>query len=58
MGKLAEADIVQQFTRAIVEAVEHGLGAPEIEGTAVLALERDANVFQRGEMRKYRRDLE
>src|SRR6478672_4949816 len=57
IGKLAEADIVQQFTRAIVEAVEHGLGAPEIEGTAVLALKRDADVFQRGEMRKYRRDL-
>lgn len=58
IGKLAEADIVQQLARAIVEAVEHGFGAPEIERAAVLALKRNTNVFERSEMRKHRRDLE
>ena len=31
IGKLAQADVVQQFMGAAVEAVEHALGAPEIE---------------------------
>ena len=43
---------------AAVEAVEHGLGTPEIEGMAVLALQRDPDIFQRGQMRKHRRNLE
>ncbi len=57
IGKFAEADIVQQLLRAMVEVVEHGLGAPEIKGAAVLALKRNTNVFRRGHVRKYRRDL-
>jgi len=47
VGKFAQADIVQQFERAAVETVEHGLGAPEIERRAVLALQRDAYVLER-----------
>src|SRR5665213_811936 len=39
-GKLAQADIVEQFMGAVVEAVEHGLGTPEIERATVLALQR------------------
>ena len=54
VGELAEADIVEQFMGAVVEAVEHRRGAPEIEGVAVLALQRDPDVFERGEVRKHR----
>src|SRR5260370_28968914 len=43
---------------AVVEAVDHALGAPEVEGPAVLALQRDTDIFERGQMRKYRRNLE
>ena len=43
---------------AAVEAVEHRFGAPEIEGMPVLTLQRDPDIFQRGQMRKHRRNLE
>ena len=56
-GEFVQAHIVQQFQRAAVEAVEHRLGAPEIEGVAMLALQRDPHVFQRSEMREDCRDL-
>ncbi|MFZ0813618.1 MAG: hypothetical protein WAM83_23695, partial [Bradyrhizobium sp.] len=36
LGELAQADIVEQFQCAGVEAVEHGLGTPEIKGLPVL----------------------
>src|SRR5690348_13386472 len=58
IGKLAEADIVQKLERAVIEAVQHRLGAPEIEGGAVLALQRHAHILQRGKVREHRRDLE
>ena len=44
--------------RAIVETVQHRFGTPEIEGRAVLALQRDPHVFQRREVREHRRNLE
>lgn len=40
-GELAEADIVEQFMNAAVEAVAQGLGASEVEGASVLALQHD-----------------
>src|SRR6516162_9930935 len=55
-GEFAQAHIVEQLQRAVIEAVEHRLGAPEIEGMAVLALQRDADIFQPGQMREDRRD--
>src|SRR4051812_12717977 len=57
-GELAQADIVEQLVGARIEAVEHGFGAPEIERRAVLALQRYPHVLERGQMRKYRRNLE
>src|SRR6266699_2037830 len=36
--KLAQANIVEQFMGAAVEAVEHRFGTPEIEGVPVLTL--------------------
>src|SRR5208282_2941443 len=36
---------------------QRALGAPEIEGMAAPALQRDADVLEHGQMRKYRRDL-
>src|SRR5216684_2807517 len=36
--------------RAAVEAVEHRLGTPEIEGVPVLALQRDPDILQRRQM--------
>ena len=45
---------VEQFMGAAVEAVEHRLGAPEIEGVPVLTLQRDPDVLERGEVRKHR----
>src|SRR3979411_993873 len=41
-----------------VEAVEHRLGTPEIEGVPVLALQRDPDILQRPQMREHRRYLE
>ena len=43
---------------AAVEAVEHRFGTPEIEGVPVLALQRDPDILQRGQMREHRRNLE
>src|SRR3979409_325770 len=44
--------------RAGIKQAETRFGTPKIEGVPVLALQRDPDMFQRGEMRKYRRDLE
>src|SRR6516165_6541956 len=43
---------------ASVVAIEHRFGAPEIEGAAVLALQRHPDILQCGQVRKHRRDLE
>src|SRR6266481_3051517 len=42
---------------ATVESVEHRFGAPEIKGVSVLTLQRDPYIFERGQMREYRRNL-
>ncbi len=57
VGELAEADVIQQFPRAAVVAVEQGLGAPEVEAAAARALERHAHVLQRGQVAEHGRDL-
>src|ERR1700679_2692154 len=49
---------VGAITGAAVETIEHGLGPPEIEGVPVLALQRHPDIFERGEVRKHRRNLE
>ena len=56
--EFAQADVVEKFKGAAVEAVEHRFGAPEIEGMAVLTLQRDPDIFQRGQVRKHSRNLE
>src|SRR5512143_1352961 len=66
VGKLArrrlrertEADRLDQLERALVMARERALGAPEIEGMPAVALQRDADVLEDGEIGEDRRDLE
>src|SRR3984957_20640134 len=58
IGEFAQTDVVQQFVRAGIETVEYRLRAPEVEGVAVLALQRDPHILQRRQMREHRRDLE
>ena len=53
-----EADIEQQFVRAVVIDAQHLFRAPEIEAGAARALQRQADIFQRGQMGKHRGDLE
>ena len=57
-GPVGESDIVEQRHRPLVERRQHLLRAPEIERVAALALQRDAHVLERGQMRKHRRNLE
>src|SRR5437868_11095650 len=45
LGEGAEAHRLDEFEGAPIEPVEHLLGAPEIEGIAELALERDPHVL-------------
>src|ERR1700726_2507978 len=52
-----EPDVGDQRRGLIVERMQHALGPPEIERAAAPALQRDAHVFEHGEMGKYRRDL-
>ncbi len=56
--ELGEPDIGKQLVRAIVQRIENMLRAPEIEGSAARALQADADILKRGEMRKHRRNLE
>src|SRR5579871_1838762 len=53
-----EPHIVDQLFRTRIEAVQHAGRMPEVEGVAAFLLQRDTHVFEDGEMRKYRRDLE
>ena len=55
--KFAQADIVEQFAGTVIESIEHGFRAPEIEGVPVLALQRDPHILQRGQMRERGRNL-
>ena len=49
---------IEQFIGAGIEAIERLRRLPEMKGSAELALQRDAHVLKRGEMREHRRDLE
>jgi hypothetical protein len=53
-----QTDGVQQLLHALVQRLEHALGAPEIERRAALALQRNAHVLEHGEVRKRRGNLE
>ena len=57
IGVGRQADIVDQRLRAVVERAQDALRAPEVERGAAPALQRDAHIFQHGEMRKHRRNL-
>src|SRR6516164_1938047 len=52
-----QADVVHDRHGAVVEAMQHAFGAPEIERAAADPLQRDADILQHGEMGKHRRDL-
>src|SRR5574337_103193 len=58
MRERGEADAIEKLEGARVERIERGLRAPEVEGIAALALERDAHVFERGEVREDGGNLE
>ncbi len=58
VGEVGKADVVEQFQRPRVEALQHALRAPEVEIVAALALQRDAHVLERGQMREHGRNLE
>src|SRR5258708_23811018 len=53
----SEADIGDQGQGAVVEIVQYAARPPKVERAAALALERDAHVFQHGEMGEYGRNL-
>ena len=57
MGEGRQADIGDQRHGAVVEDVQYTLRAPEVERRSTLALQRDADVFEHGEMRENGRDL-
>src|SRR6516225_8808912 len=57
MGEGRQADIGDERHGALVEDVQYTLRAPEVERRSTLALERDADVFQHGQMRENGRDL-
>src|SRR5262245_42712596 len=57
LGERAEVDRSEQFERALVERVEAFLRPPEVELGAELALQRDPDVLEHGEVREHRRDL-
>src|SRR3954454_12391452 len=56
--EFAEPHVVEEVAGAAVVLVQHRLGAPEVERLSVLALQRDPHILQRGEMWKYRGNLE
>ena len=58
VGKRGQTDIGDQFHRPLVELVEHGGRAPEIQRAAAQALQRDAHVFQDRHVREHGGDLE
>src|SRR5215831_18856876 len=53
-----QRDRLEQRARPAVQLLEQALGAPEIEGSAALALQGDAHVLEHREVRKHRGDLE
>src|SRR5262245_10692656 len=57
MGEGRQADIGDERHGAVVEDVQYTLRAPEVERRSTLALERDADVFEHGQMRENGRDL-
>ena len=58
VGEVGKADGVDQAQGLGVEGAQHALGAPEVEGVAALALERDADVLQGRQVREHGGDLE
>ena len=52
-----QPDVADQRRSLIVQRMQHALRPPEIERAAAPALQRDAHVFEHGEMGKHRRDL-
>src|SRR5690606_3075447 len=58
VGKAAQVDQFQQFQRFGVEPGQAFFAAPEVERLARLALQADAYIFQYGQVREHRRDLE
>jgi hypothetical protein len=57
-GELGEADRLDEPERLGVEVAQHPFRAPEVEGVAPLALQRDPDVLQDRQMREYGGDLE
>ncbi len=55
---LLQPDVIQQGAGAVVEMAQQPFGAPEVVGRAALALQRQAHVLQRGQMREHGGDLE
>jgi hypothetical protein len=58
VAEIGKADLLDQVQRVAVHLVEHTLRAPEVEAVAALALERDADVLQNGQVPEHGRDLE
>ncbi len=58
LREAAQVDLLQQRHGFVVECVQAGLGLPEMEAGAQLALQADAHVLQHGEVREHGRDLE
>jgi hypothetical protein len=56
--ELAEVHALEERQGALVQDFERLLALPEVEARAQAALQRDAHVFQHGEVGKDRRDLE
>ncbi|QND93221.1 hypothetical protein SY91_00578 [Burkholderia cenocepacia] len=56
--EIGEADLREQVHRAIVEPFQRAFAAPEMEFGAERALQADAHVLQRGQVREHGRDLE
>src|SRR3954470_17140550 len=58
VAEVAEAHRREQIPGARVEAAQDAVAAPEVEGPAPLALERDAHVLHGGQVREHGADLE
>jgi hypothetical protein len=50
--------LLQQALRLRVQSAQHAVGAPEIQRIATRALQGEAHVLARGQMREHRGDLE
>ena len=50
LGIVEEADVIEQFPRPVVEALQGLLRAPEVERAAALALQGDADVLEHAQV--------